>query len=87
MEPTKEAEAVPSSGVKPVSGPVVQIDEGRIQAHLDEVVRSTVDETLNALFDAETDRLAEPGSSSAPRAARTRGQAAMTDNCTRKQGM
>ena len=40
-----------------ISGPVVQIDEGRIQAHLDEVVRSTVEETLNALLDAEADRL------------------------------
>ena len=38
-------------------GPVVQIDEGRIQAHLDEVVRATVEETLNALLDAEADRL------------------------------
>lgn len=36
---------------------VVQIDEGRIQAHLDEVVRSTVEETLNGLLDAEADRL------------------------------
>jgi putative transposase len=36
---------------------VVQIDEGRIQAHLDEVVRATVEETLNALLDAEADRL------------------------------
>ena len=57
MEPTKEAEAGASSTVKPVAGPVVQIDEGRIQAHLDEVVRSTVEETLNALLDAEADRL------------------------------
>ncbi len=36
---------------------VVQIDEGRIAAHLDEVVRNTVEETLNALLDAEADRL------------------------------
>ncbi len=36
---------------------VVQIDEGRIAAHLDEVVRSTVEETLNGLLDAEADRL------------------------------
>jgi hypothetical protein len=35
----------------------VQIDEGRIQAHLDEVVRSTVEEALNALLDAEADHL------------------------------
>jgi putative transposase len=36
---------------------VVQIDEGRIASHLDEVVRSTVEETLNGLLDAEADRL------------------------------
>jgi len=56
MEPSKEAEAG-GVNVKAVVGPVVQIDEGRIQAHLDEVVRSTVEETLNALLDAEADRL------------------------------
>jgi transposase-like protein len=33
------------------------IDDGRIQAHLDEVVRSTVEEALNALLDAEADHL------------------------------
>src|SRR3984885_3134217 len=38
-------------------GSVVQIDEGKMQAHLDEVVRSTVEETLNALLDAEADEL------------------------------
>jgi len=57
MEPAMEAGVGPASGVKLVTGPVVQIDEGRIQAHLDEVVRSTVEETLNALLDAEADRL------------------------------
>src|SRR5580693_7473087 len=53
MEPTKEA----GSGEKQALGPVVQIDEGRIQAHLDGVVRSTVEEPLNALLDAEADHL------------------------------
>ena len=57
MEPTMALEGEGASGLKSVSGPVVQIDEGRIQAHLDEVVRSTVEETLNALLDAEADRL------------------------------
>ncbi len=36
---------------------VVQIDEGRLAAHLDEVIRSTVEETFNALLGAEADRL------------------------------
>ena len=47
----------PGVVLKAVPGPVVQIDEGRIQAHLDEVVRATVEETLNGLLDAEADRL------------------------------
>src|ERR1035438_5774051 len=59
MEPVTEA----GSGSGSISetnepfGPVVQIDEGRIRAHLDEVVRSAVEETLNALLDAEADHL------------------------------
>jgi putative transposase len=36
---------------------VIQIDEGKIREHLGEVVRSTVEETLNAMLDAEADRL------------------------------
>jgi putative transposase len=57
MEPTMEAGLEPAGGMKTVPGPVVQIDEGRIQAHLDEVVRATVEETLNGLLDAEAERL------------------------------
>jgi putative transposase len=57
MEPTKAVEGAVNDGLKSISGPVVQIDEDRIHAHLDEVVRSTVEETLNALLDAEADRL------------------------------
>jgi transposase-like protein len=51
-----EAGVESEGGMKPL-GPVVQIDEGKIKAHLDEVVRSTVEETLNALLDAEADHL------------------------------
>lgn len=36
---------------------VIQIDESRIQQHLGELVRGTVEETLNQLLDAEADRL------------------------------
>jgi transposase-like protein len=57
MEPTIEAGRDSEGGTRQPLGPVVQIDEGRIQAHLDEVVRSTVEETLNALLDAEADEL------------------------------
>src|SRR4029453_9697499 len=36
---------------------VITIDDERIRGHLDRVVRGTVEETLNALLDAEADRL------------------------------
>src|SRR5262249_42903414 len=36
---------------------VITIDDERIKGHLDRVVRGTVEETLNALLDAEADRL------------------------------
>jgi putative transposase len=60
MEPTMEAGVAggseSGSGTKAL-GSVVQIDAGQIRAHLDRVVRSTVEETLNALLDAEADHL------------------------------
>jgi len=36
---------------------VIKIDEGQIQQHLAEMVRSTVEETLNGMLDAEADQL------------------------------
>ncbi len=56
MEPTMEA-GVETAGEAKALGAVVQIDDGKIRAHLDEVVRATVEETLNALLDAEADDL------------------------------
>jgi putative transposase len=50
MEPTNQGEG-PQEEAK--LSQVIQIDEGKIQAHLGEVVRSTVEETLNAKLDAE----------------------------------
>ncbi len=38
-------------------GNVVQIDDKRIRDHLGELVRGTVEETLNGLLDAEADAL------------------------------
>jgi len=38
-------------------GNVITIDDERIRSHLDRVVRGSVEETLNALLDAEADRL------------------------------
>ena len=56
MEPTMEAGVETTSEPKAL-GAVVQIDDNQIRAHLSEVVRSTVEETLNALLDAEADHL------------------------------
>ena len=38
-------------------GNVIRIDDERIQDHLKHVVRGSVEETLNALLEAEADRL------------------------------
>ena len=50
-------------------GQVIQIDEARIRDHLGEMVRGTIEETLNAMLEAEADQLcsclalrAQPGS-------------------------
>ena len=48
------------SDEKPM-GQVIQIDEARIRDHLGEIVRGTVEETLNALLDAEADQLCGAG--------------------------
>jgi transposase-like protein len=42
-----------------MGGQIIQINEGEIQAHVDRVVRDTVEETLNALLDAEADKLCQ----------------------------
>jgi putative transposase len=39
------------------NGSIVQVDEERIRGHVDEVVRTSVEETLNGLLDAEADQL------------------------------
>jgi putative transposase len=40
---------------------LIQIDEARIRDHLGEMVRGTVEETLNAMLDAEADQLCGAG--------------------------
>jgi putative transposase len=36
---------------------VIRVDEGQVRAHVDELVRASVEETLNGLLDAEADEL------------------------------
>ncbi|MDA8084608.1 MAG: transposase [Nitrospiraceae bacterium] len=38
-------------------GKIIQIDEEQVKNHLGEIVRGTVQETLNTLLDEEADRL------------------------------
>jgi putative transposase len=55
---TDEDRVIPATGNTGSDlGNVVKIDDERIRGHLDRVVRGTVEETLNALLDAEADRL------------------------------
>ena len=64
------------SDEKPM-GQVIQIDEARIRDHLGEMVRGTVEETLNAMLDAEAERFVAPGATNATRLGRILGLAAM----------
>ena len=36
---------------------VIRVDEAQVRSHVDQVVRATVEETLNSLLDAEADQL------------------------------
>jgi transposase-like protein len=40
---------------------IVQIDESKIHSHLDRLVRSTIDETINNLLDSEAEQLCNAG--------------------------
>jgi putative transposase len=53
----KSREQIEKGGASAPPKNVISIDEGVIREHLDQVVTRTVEETLNALLDAEADRL------------------------------
>jgi len=55
----QDSQKVEESGVG--GDAIVRINEGEIRSHLDQVVRGTVEETLNALLDAEADQLCGAG--------------------------
>src|SRR5262245_27514662 len=56
-DPTDRANGADGADPRVVRLPCVQVDEARIHDHLDGLVRRTVEETLNALLDAEADHL------------------------------
>ena len=52
-------------------GEVIRIDEARIRDHLGEMVRGTVEEALNAMLDAEADRVKAESATSAAKVVAT----------------
>jgi transposase-like protein len=56
MQNSKDSQGGPSPETA-AEARIVTIDEGQIRSHVDEVVRGTVEETLNALLQAEADAL------------------------------
>ncbi len=50
-------EAIRTNGKKKVS--VIAVDEEELRTHVSEVVRQSVEETLNGLLDAEADTLCQ----------------------------
>ncbi len=75
IEVAKDACAAASDGSDSLHGKIIQFDEGQLLAHLDAKVTQSVEETLNALLDAEADALCKAGryERSAGRATRVRG--------------
>ncbi len=53
-------------------GQVIQIEEARIKDHLGEMVRGTMEEALNAILDAEANRLCVLVATSAQKGVRIR---------------
>lgn len=56
-----DAEGPHMASGDPLGPDVLRIDTARVRSHLDEVVRSTVEQTLNQLLDEEADRIAGAG--------------------------
>ena len=49
------------AGKEAKTGQIIRIEQEQLTKHLDRVVRGTVEQTLNALLDAEADRLCQAG--------------------------
>ena len=47
------------NGDTPAALGALRVDEGKLKSHVDEVVRSSVEETLNGLLDAEADHICQ----------------------------
>ena len=61
MDSVATSAGTASAGTREGYEGAVLVDTDKVRAHVDEVVRSTVEETLNAMLDAEADRVAGAG--------------------------
>lgn len=59
-EVTQERGPDAGDGANPLTE-AFTVDAAKVRAHVDEVVRSSVEQTLNSLLDAEADRLCNAG--------------------------
>ena len=63
-ESASDAGRIETNATKPTAtamGEVIHIDQAMVREHLDRIVVSTVQDTLNAFLDAEADRLCGAG--------------------------
>ena len=65
-EPKQESE-----GFEKNLNQVIKIDQARIKSHLGEMVRETVEETLNVMLDTEADQLCQARSAAYARSSGT----------------
>ena len=72
-------ENVAQENEKAIPG-AIKIDEKEIRTHLDGLVRQSVEDTLNALLNAETDAICRPRGINAVRIGRIRGPEAINAN-------
>ena len=66
---------------KAISG-AIKIDEKEIQDHIDGLVRQSVEDTLNALLNAEADASCNAAAISGHRIGWTPGREAVTESCS-----
>ena len=62
-------------------GNVIRIDDERVREHLGRIVRGTVEETLNAMLEAEADRLCNAGRYERTRRGATSARGATIASC------
>jgi hypothetical protein len=83
---SKRGAAMTDDTLSPLSN-VISIDDERIRNHLDRIVRGSVEEeTLNALLEAEADRLCNAQRMNAPRYDGKRAPATTSASCSPRLG-